>query len=1058
MIRISLKIIAAAAYLLFAPKIPAQTNIQCDWENPGMFGQNKELAHATLIPYKNINSAINCERKESYFYKSLNGKWKFNWVNRPDDRPIDFFRMNFNANDWNEIPVPGNWQMSGYGMPVYLNSDYVFEKNPPFVGHDYNPVGSYITEFLIPAEWMDRQVFIHFDGVESAFYIWINGEKVGYSQGSRTPAEFNITNYLRDGNNLLAVEVYRFSDGSYLECQDYWRLSGIFRNVYLYSTPQIHIRDFEIKSELDEKYENAVLIINARLHNYSDTAVWSPKIEVKLYDGNGKLTDGDLIMKGSSVYISPGTESIVKMKAFVINPSKWTAETPNLYTVLLVLKNKNDELLELESCKFGFRKIEVKNSQLCVNGIPILIKGVNRHEHDPDLGHYVTPESMLNDIKLMKQNNINTVRTSHYPDDPVWYELCDKYGLYIIDEANIESHGIGYRPDNTLANKPEWKDAHLDRIVSMVERDKNHPCVIIWSMGNEAGDGTTFEECSEWIHRRDPSRPVHYERAGRRPHVDIVSPMYSSIESIEKYAQEKQDRPLILCEYAHAMGNSVGNLQDYWDVIEKYDLLQGGSIWDWVDQGIRKKTEDGREYWAYGGDFGEKNHDGNFCINGLVYPDRGITPKLLEVKKVYQYIGFKVIDFLNGKITIANKYDFTNLDNFDIGWMLLEDGKIIKTGIIPTPEIPPKQSKEFILDFGSKLQFEGKEYLLNFSVKTKNASELIPVNFEVAYEQFVFRGKGKKKNIGISSLPEISVHENPAEYKITGKNFSIKISKNDGLIPSYNFNGKELIKTAPAPNFWRAPTDNDFGNGMPERCAVWKNAGANAVLQNLNIIHKTKNEIRLTAEYNLPDVSSYYKIEYTVLGSGDIIINNQFIPGENVLPELPRLGMRMQIPGEYENVKWYGRGPQENYCDRKTGALIGIYESTTAEQYVPYVSPQENGYKTDARWVALTNSEGTGLLAVGIPELSFSALNYTIEDFTQKSRGTIHTIDLVKKDFVELNLDYQQMGVGGDDSWGAWPHPQYLIPPETYSYKIRLRPVTAGDDFMKLSNESFTEE
>jgi beta-galactosidase len=668
-----------------------------DWENPQMIGQNKEPANCTLIPYAALGKAINGVREESVFYKTLNGNWRFHWVSKPSDRPLEFYRPDYDISEWDEIPVPSNWQMYGYGRPIYLNVRYPFKKNPPLIQHDYNPVGSYRTKFEVPACWIQRQIFIHFDGVESAFYLWINGQKVGYSQGSRTPAEFNITEYIQDGKNILAVEVFRWSDGSYLECQDFWRLSGIFRGVYLFSTPSIHIRDFEVNCDLDEEYQDAVLNVTARVRNYSAKAVENTKVEVSLLDAANNPVGSEVLLQGSSVYVSPGAESIVKMKASVRNPLKWSAEKPHLYTVLVKLNNEKGEIIETESCKFGFRKVEIKEGQLLLNGAPILIKGVNRHEHDPDTGHAVSLDSMVKDILLMKQFNINTVRTAHYPDDPQWYELCDQYGIYVIDEANIESHGIGYRPENTLANKPEWKKAHLDRIISMVERDKNHPSVIIWSMGNEAGDGTTFEAASEWIHRRDPSRPVHYERAGRRPHTDIVCPMYSRIGSIVKYAQEKQERPLIMCEYAHAMGNAVGNLKEYWDAIEEYKHLQGGSIWDWVDQGLRKITDDGKEYWAYGGDFGDDPNDGNFCINGLVFPDRKIPPKLWEVKKVYQSVDVEEEDLTQGKIRIQNKYYFTNLNEFEADWTLYEDGKAKQRGSIEQLDVAPGESKVFTL-------------------------------------------------------------------------------------------------------------------------------------------------------------------------------------------------------------------------------------------------------------------------------------------------------------------------------------------------------------------------
>jgi len=1026
-----------------------------DWENSQIVGINKEQPHCTLVPYEDLTKAFEGNRFASKYLKLLNGDWKFHWSSKPDNRPKDFYQLDYDVSNWKEILVPSNWQMQGYDIPIYLNIPYPFENNPPYIQKHFNPVGSYRTEFEIPADWKDRQVFIHFDGVESAFYLWINGEKVGYSQDSRTPAEFNITKYIRDGKNILAAEVYRWSDGSYLECQDFWRLSGIFRNVYLFSTPNLHIRDFEIMSDLDDQYQDATLHVTAKVYNYSDTAIWNPNVEVTLLDSSNKPIGGDITMEGSSVYIPSGDESIVKMKALIKNPLKWSAETPNRYTVLLTLKDKDDNILEIESCKFGFRKVEIKNGQLLVNGVPILIKGVNRHEHDPDTGHYVSLESMIKDIQLMKQHNINTVRTCHYPDDPQWYELCDKYGIYLIDEANIESHGMGYRPDKTFANKPEWKKAHLDRIQRMVERDKNHPSVIIWSMGNEAGDGINFEAASDWIHHRDPSHPVHYERAQLRPHTDIYCPMYASIEHLVKYASQKQDRPLILCEYAHAMGNSVGNLQDYWDAIEKFNHLQGGCIWDWVDQGIRKKTPDGREFWAFGGDFGDEPNDKNFCMNGLVLPDRSITPKLLEVKKVYQYVKFKPVDLSIAQIEIVNMYDFLNLNSVNIYWEITGDAKRIANGVITTPNIIPHENKKITIDISGIQPEPGVEYFLNFSVKTNEPNQLIPAGYEIAYEQFQLPLQAELAVTDISKFPKLEFAQNENIISITAKNINIEFDKINGTISSYQFDGTQLIEKGMAPNFWRAPTDNDFGNGMQNRCAVWRNAGDNRKVENIGIERVNDSKIAIAIDFDLPEVKSKQNTKYTIFGSGDVIVENHFIPGAEKLPELPRFGMTMHLPKEFETIEYYGRGPHENYWDRNTSALVGFYKSTIRDQYVPYASPQENGYKTDVRWVAFLNKERNGLLAVGMPLICFSALHYNNEDLAQPSRGSIHPTDLKEREFVFVNLDYKQMGVGGDDSWGARPHPQYSLPAQEYSHKFRLKPITKKDDLMVVSKENF---
>ncbi len=1012
-----------------------------DWENPGMIAQNKELAHNTLMPYQDKVKAIRCDRFHSEFFRSLNGKWKFFWVNKPADRPKGFYNPEYDISQWDEIQVPSNWQLSGYGIPYYLNHPYVFEKNPPYIQHDYNPVGSYRKEFEIPANWQKRQVFIHFDGVESAFYLWINGKKVGYSQGSRTPAEFNITPFLQEGNNILAAEVYRWSDGSYLECQDFWRLSGIFRNVYLFSTPNVHIRDFEVQCDLDENYQDAALSITAKVKNYGTEAGREQSVEIILLDMNNLPVKSEILMSAKSDYIAPGAESLLKMKADVCSPRKWSAENPNLYTVLLTLKDKEGNILEHESCRFGFREVEIKNGQLLVNGFPVLLKGVNRHEHDPDSGHTITKESMLEDVRLMKKHNINAVRTCHYPDDPEWYDLCDLYGIYLIDEANIESHGMGYKPDETLANKPEWKKAHMDRIQRMVERDKNHPSVIIWSMGNEAGDGTNFEAASDWIHRRDPSRPVHYERAGLRSHTDIYCPMYARIPHLIRYAEQRSDRPLILCEYAHAMGNSVGNLIDYWDVIEKYDHLQGGFIWDWVDQGLRKKTEDGREFWAYGGDFGEEKSDRNFCMNGLVLPDRSITPKLLEVKKVYQYIKVKPVDLARGVIKIINNYDFIHLDRFIIRWEALEDGQKILSGTVGKPDIAPGASKVLGLGLDQITPKPGSEYLLNVYVQNSEPWGLLPEGHELAKEQFVLPIYKHTTKEELPRAQPLELTETEDDVRIEGDSFALQFDKSSGLLASFHYRGTELIVDSPVPNFWRAPTDNDFGSRMPERCAVWKKASSNRHLVRFEVLSREDTKVQIAAEYRLPDVGSKHTVTYTIYNTGDVIISNRFVPGKGELPEILRFGMRMRLPKEFDRVQWYGRGPHENYWDRKTSAFIGLYSNTVQDQYVNYASPQENGYKTDVRWVALSKNNDVGLMAAGLSEICFSALRYSQEDLTQESRGTKHATDLVERDFVEFHVDYKQTGVGGDNSWGARPLEQYTLAPKEYSYSFRLRPL-----------------
>jgi beta-galactosidase len=1029
-----------------------------DWEDPLVVSRNTEAPHATLIPYSTIEKAIVGDRFGSEYLLLLNGKWKFHWVARPADRPKDFFRPDYDVSAWKAIDVPGNWELQGYDVPIYLNEGYPFPADPPRIPHDRNPVGSYRTEFTIPNGWSGRPVFLHFDGVASAFYVWINGQMVGYNEDSRTPAEFNITPYLRPGGNVLAAEVYRWSDGSYLECQDFWRLSGIFRNVYLFSTPFIHIRDFEIKADLDGDCRDAKLRAKAWVWNYGSEASRNQTVEMALFDSDNKRLGSGVLARGISEYIAPGAESLFLLEADIRNPLKWSAEHPNLYAAVLSLKNERGEIIEVESAKFGFRKVEIKGGQLLLNGQPILIKGVNRHEHDPLTGQFVNRESMAKDIILMKQHNINSVRTCHYPDDPQWYELCDQYGIYLIDEANIESHGMGYDPEVTLANRPEWKKAHLDRIIRMVERDKNHPSVIIWSLGNEAGDGTNFEAGSEWIHLRDSSRPVHYERAELRPHTDIYCPMYPSIDQIVAYAKQKPERPLIMCEYEHAMGNSCGNFQDYWEAIEQYPQLQGGCIWDWVDQGIWKTTPDGRKYFGYGGDFGDSPTDGNFCCNGLVLADRSITPKTLEVKKVYQNIALRPVDLAAGKVEIVNKFFFTNLIGYEFLWSVSEDGAEMESGELERLDIGPRQNKAVTVPFKKYEPKPGAEYWLRFSVRLTDDLSWAPKGHEIASEQFRLPFYVAAPAADFKGLPPLKQTETEKEFVLSGPEFEVRFDRATGLLTSYRYQGAELLARGPEPNFWRAPTDNDFGNEMEKRCAVWQKASANRTLESFVVEPIGNAAVRLVARFELPDVQSKYQTTYSVFGSGDVIVENQIRVGKKDLPELPRFGMRLRLPDAFEHVEWYGRGPHENYWDRAASAFVGRYESTAREQFFPYVSPQENGYKTDVRWVAVRDEEGRGLAFCGMDLISFSALRYAIEDMTQRSRGTMHPTDLIERDFVELNIDYKQTGVGGEDSWGARPYPQYTLFPQDYAYRFRIRPLGKDDDPMALSKERFVLE
>jgi beta-galactosidase len=1030
-----------------------------DWENPSVVERNKEPAHCTYIPFSDLRAAVKNDPQSSPFLISLNGIWKFNWVRKPSDRPHDFYREKFDVSHWDDIAVPGNWELQGFGTPIYTNTDYPFPADPPHIPHDYNPVGSYRRDFDVPDEWKDRQIFLHFGGVKSAMYVWINGKKVGYSQGSKTPAEFNITKYIRAGKNVLAVEVYRWSDGSYLEDQDYWKVSGMERGVFLYSTPQVMVRDFFAHGDLTADYNNGIFRATVSLKNYLKKKVEGYMLSVDLLDEAGESVWTTTVTK--EVALQRNEEKDFKFELPVNDPLKWTAETPHLYTLLVALKNSGETVTEAVSCKIGFRKVEIKDGQLRINGIPIHIKGVNRHEHEPETCRVVSEEYMRKDIQLMKKFNINAVRTSHYPNVPRWYDLCDQYGLYVVDEANIESHGMGYRPDRTLGNNPDWKLAHLERTIRMVERDKNHPSVIIWSLGNEAGDGVNFGATYNWIKERDPSRPVQYERAEEGPHTDIVCPMYRQIHHLKEYAGRKQARPYILCEYAHAMGNSVGNLQDYWDVIEAYYQLQGGFIWDWVDQGLLETTKEGEEFFAYGGDYGPPDtpSDRNFCINGLVAPDRIPHPHFYEVKKVYQNIKVSPVNLSLGEIEILNKHDFLNLDAFDMHWAVSADGKQIAGDTLSMPDIMPRQSQSFKLPLPEIDPEPGVEYFLRVSFATKKKTDLIPEGHEAAWDQFKLPEYKPAQQIDPSAFPNLEISEEEDFIKITGKKVSVRFRRETGTIDSIVYKGKELIKTGLSPNFWRAPTDNDFGSRMQIRQGIWRDAGDRQTIERVDAVHIDPKRVQVDVSAYIPAGGSRFQTTYTIYGSGDIVVACRFLPGSQALPNIPRIGMKMTLPVDFDEITWFGRGPHENYWDRKTGAAVSLYQGKVMDLYHPYIRPQENGNRTDVRWTALTNSEGFGLLAVGMPHLSISAHHFLDEDFDPGDQKTQrHTYHIKRRDLVLLKLDYKQMGVGGDTSWGdrAKPHEEYSLPVKEYAYSFRLRPFSKDDlSPLELSKQIF---
>lgn len=1037
-----IKSILSFFLLLVSSSIVAQLPNN-DWENPKLTGINNEAPHTLIHPFVDTKAALANEIKSSPFYLSLNGKWKFNWVKSPDERPLDFYTDKFDDSSWKDIIVPGDWQFQGYDIPVYVNIRYPFKSNPPYIPSEYNPVGSYLKSITIPAGWGGREIFLFLGSVNSFVYVWVNGQFIGMSKDSKTPAEFDITKVVKPGSsNTIALQVFRWCDGSYLEDQDFWRLSGIERDVYLYSTAKTRIRDIEIVPDLDNEYKNGSLTVKAEIINYNAAKeVKDLTFETTLISALGKN-----VAPAQSKMVDVKDRNYVTIEQKILNPLKWSAECPNLYTVLVTIKDKKGNIIESSSYKTGFRKIEIKEGNLLVNGTRVLIKGVNRHEHDPVTAHVISESSMIRDIKLMKLFNINTVRTSHYPNDPLWYDLCDKYGLYVIDEANIESHGIGYDPDKTLANKPEWANAHMDRIQRMVERDKNHPSILIWSLGNEAGDGKNFEDTYKWIHQRDKTRPVQYEQAGEKLHTDIVCPMYPGIDNLKEYSSRPQNRPYIMCEYSHAMGNSNGNIKDYWDVIKSSPYLQGGCIWDWVDQSYANVNENKDTCWYFGGDYGSVNNietDYNFCCNGLVCSNRKPHPSLWEVKKVYQNISVKALDIETGKFELSNNYDFTDINQFTAEWSILENGVSVASGNIANQQIPPHKTKEIAITYPNVKLTDGAEYSLVFSFKTKGVGEIIPKGHEVAWEQFELKWKKPAVKPDLTSLPKIRIKSNdPDKPEVEGMNFKLTFDGKSGLITSYRYDTTEYIYASPFPDFWRAPTDNDNGNNFQKRCAIWKNAFDNVSLDSFTITQTNSYTVNIRSILNAPVIAGKFYVNYTIFGNGEVLVNCRFLTGKTNLPEIPRVGMRFGVPGKFGNITWFGKGPHENYQDRNSGALLARHKRKVSEFFFPYVRPQECGNLTEVRWMSLKDNLGNGLIIVGSQPLSMSALNINTEDLEQAPKMR-HACEVRKSNIITLHVDLVQMGVGGDNSWGALVHPEYTIPVKEYTYTYKIKPFTS---------------
>ena len=1042
--------------ILFLLLVTLSANAQAPHENHQIFGIHKEAPHAHAFPFENQQLATRNDKENSQRYQSLNGLWKFNWVRNPTKRPTDFYKEKYDDSDWTYFPVPANWEVHDFDYPIYLDEKYPFTTTWPNVSQEYNPVGSYRRIFTIPADWTEQEVFIYFGAVKSALYVWVNGQQVGFSQGSKTPAEFNISQYIRAGENTLAIQIYRWSDASYIESQDMLRLSGIEREVYLYATPKTHIRDFFVKSTLDDNYKNGVLNATIDVQNYHLSKDAQIEVSTQLYDKEAAYQA--VFSNTQTVTIPKNQSKTILINSLINNPKQWTAETPHLYYLEMQVRDATTkELLEIITDDIGFRTVAIKNGQLLVNGKAIYIRGVDRHETHPLTGHVITKELMIQDIELMKQHNINAVRSAHYPNHPDWYDLCDQYGLYVVDEANIESHPLANSEDTQIGNEMSWLPAHLDRTQRMFHRDKNHPSIIIWSLGNEAGHGKIFETTYQWLKDNDDTRLVQYEPAEKGTYTDIFCPMYPPIEKLTTYAKSNPERPAIMIEYCHAMGNSVGNLQDYWDAIEAYPALQGGFIWDWVDQSLEYTNEKGIKYLAYGHDYHpDLPTDGNFLNNGLVDPFRKPHPHLYEVKKVYEPIKFQLLDIAKRQFEIHNKNFFKTLGDVHIQWSLREDGVEVAAGNLGTMEVQPQTKQRFQVKLDPNYFKEGKEYFLKLSAITNQALPLLPIGHELAWEQFKIPTTAKKKApISLANFPDLKTTTVNDLLRIKGKDFQVSIHEKTGELINYTYKRTLLLQSTPKPNFWRPPTDNDLGNGMQEWAAIWKEAGVNATSTLLKPIEQTTKTIRFQVKYELPAMTgTAVIIEYTVQADAAIQVDYHFTTNNATLPNLPRVGMQFQLPATFQFTEWYGKGPHETYWDRQTSGEIARHGGTVWSQLHEYSRPQESGNKTEVRWMSLQNEQGIGLTAITESEpLSMSAWQLAMEElnFVAGEKGSAsasglvpitskHGADLQPQNVITWNIDYKQMGLGGDTSWGRMVHEEYTLPAKDYRYSFRLVP------------------
>ena len=1064
------------------------------WQDIQTVSVNKEAPRSAFMTYSDKATALSLAYEKSPYYQLLNGTWKFYFVNSYKELPANITDPSISTDSWNDIQVPGNWERQGFGVAIYTNHGYEFKpRNPqPPLLPEENPVGVYRRDIEIPSDWDGRDIYLHIGGAKSGTYVYVNGQEVGYSEDSKNPAEFLINKYLKPGKNVLTLKIFRWSTGSYLECQDFWRVSGIERDVYLWSQPKTAIQDFRVISTLDDTYKTGIFKLAIDLKNHEEKAK-NLTISYELIDNSGKT----IATECKNLWVSPAVNSTASFETTIPDVATWTAEIPNLYKMVMTIKD-GYKTVEVVPYHVGFRRFEMKQTKelagngkpytvFLVNGQPVKFKGVNIHEHNPETGHYVPVELMRKDFELMKKHNINSVRLCHYPQDRKFYELCDEYGLYVYDEANIESHGMYYSlsKGGTLGNNPEWLKPHMDRTINMYERNKNYPSVTFWSLGNEAGNGYNFYQTYLYIKNKEKdgmNRPVNYERALWEWNTDMYVPQYPGASWFEEIGQKGSDRPVVPSEYAHAMGNSTGSLLDQWNAIYKYPNLQGGYIWDWVDQGFLEKDANGRPYYTYGGDYGvNAPSDGNFLCNGIVGPDRTPHPAMAEVKYVYQDVAITAKDLANGTFEVFNRYYFKNLKDYMITYTIMANGKAVRHGKVSL-DIAPQTSKELQVNIAGLKPQKDTEYFVNFSVVTVQPEGLIPQGHQVASEQFRLPIEPIKSDIKTSG-PALSVSENGDELVASSSKVNFVFNKKTGLVSSYKVGSTEYFSEGFGlqPNFWRGPTDNDYGNGQPKREQIWKQSSKNFDVSDATVKMDGKNAI-MTINYLLP-AGNLYIVDYTIYPSGAVHVaahftstemneaetevseatrTATFTPGRDAARKeaskltVPRIGVRFRVPATMNQVEYFGRGPEENYWDRKAGTLVGLYKSTAEDLYFPYVRPQENGHHTDTRWVSVSSNKGKGLKIVADELIEFNALRNSIEDFDDEEQVNLprqwsnftpeqianhdeaaakdvlrrqhHINDVTPRNYVEVCIDLKQQGVGGYDSWGARPEPQYTLP------------------------------